>query len=180
MMAGSAAAGGSLADLFGSDSSPKWLTVRTTADLARAGVPADLRARIETDLHAGFIVVTPREPSSMEAVGWWRVDPRTGDTLSIGNRGWGQAQVESMGLNVTMAGVAIFGLCTLGVVLLGGSKDAAILCFAVGVTIAGGGIMVGGIAVGGFNGGAAFGIAAVQTLLSSAMVTWLGLSMLSH
>ncbi|MDF1524398.1 MAG: hypothetical protein P1P87_16475, partial [Trueperaceae bacterium] len=49
---------------------------------------ADLAARVEADLAAGFVVVVPTEA---ETVGWWRVDPATGATVAIGDRGWGQA-----------------------------------------------------------------------------------------
>ena len=49
---------------------------------------ADLAAHVAADLAAGFVVVLP---SGVEPVGWWRIDPVTGATVAVGDRGWGQA-----------------------------------------------------------------------------------------
>ena len=54
-------------------------------------------ARMKKQLKQGFVVVAPERAvliSGKPVVIWWRIDPRTGDTLIIGERGWGQAMVE--------------------------------------------------------------------------------------
>jgi len=57
MLIGSAAAAGTVADLFGlADTAGRWIPVRTSQDVAKLGQDADVRARIEADLRAGFVV----------------------------------------------------------------------------------------------------------------------------
>lgn len=68
-----------------------WVLVRSPAELAGAApaLPADMAARVAADLAAGHLALVPTAPE--DAVGWWRVDPATGATLALGDRGWGQA-----------------------------------------------------------------------------------------
>jgi hypothetical protein len=84
-----------------SASNPKadWATIRSTKDPAwgQVDLPKDVRARIDQDLAAGYLVIVPRKPISVNErahVCWWRIDPRTGETLGIGSRGWGAAIPE--------------------------------------------------------------------------------------
>src|SRR5262249_10081232 len=79
-----------------SASNPKadWVTIHSTRDPAwgQVDLPKDVRARIEQDLAAGYMVIAPRKPISLNEqarVGWWRIDPQTGQTLGISSRGWG-------------------------------------------------------------------------------------------
>ncbi|MEX2536291.1 MAG: hypothetical protein WD273_11915 [Trueperaceae bacterium] len=55
-------------------------------------VPPAIRSLIEADLAAGYVVVLPQTPEGQLA--WWRVDPVSGQTLGMGETGWGQAFTE--------------------------------------------------------------------------------------
>ncbi|MGH7381031.1 MAG: hypothetical protein ACREKR_02205 [Candidatus Methylomirabilales bacterium] len=77
----------------------EWLTLRDARDpsWSKVQLPKDVRARIDQDLAAGYTVLVPKEAVPMEGgplVGWWRVNPRTGHTLGIGESGWGQTATE--------------------------------------------------------------------------------------
>ncbi len=77
-----------IADAF--DRAPRsWRLVRQPDELDGSALPADLAARVANDLAAGFIALVPTD--ARDAVGWWRIDPRTGTTFGFGSRGWGQA-----------------------------------------------------------------------------------------
>lgn len=74
-----------------------WIFVQRADEsvLSRIPFPADALARMEEDLAAGYVVVAPAETVTVHSapfVGWWRVDPRSGDVLGIGPRGWGNAE----------------------------------------------------------------------------------------
>ncbi len=59
------------------------------------GLSPDMTARVLADLDAGMVIVSPSgKAREFELAGWWRVDPSTGDTLGMGNRGWGSVLVE--------------------------------------------------------------------------------------
>ena len=76
--------------------------VRNASEAALAGatvmsgalvnVPPRIRSQVSADLAAGFVVVLPK--SAEEDFTWWRIDPRTGETLGMGETGWGQAMAE--------------------------------------------------------------------------------------
>ena len=77
------------------------LTVRRVDDPAwqRVEVPRHVRARIDADVVSGYVVLVPTnagQSTTEPKAGWWRVDPRTGETLGVGDRGWGQTSVEQM------------------------------------------------------------------------------------
>jgi hypothetical protein len=79
--------------------SSEWITLRSPKDssLLRLRMADEARARIAEDLRAGFVVVGPSAPVSSGSepyAAWWRVDPRTGTTLGIGQEGWGAAATE--------------------------------------------------------------------------------------
>lgn len=77
-----------IADAF--DRAPgSWQIVRQPDELDDSVLPADLAARVANDLADGFVALVPTDAS--DAVGWWRIDPKTGATLGLGSRGWGQA-----------------------------------------------------------------------------------------
>ena len=77
-------------------------TVRNVSEVALEGatvmsgglvnVPERIRSEVAADLAAGYVVVLPR--SADEHLSWWRVDPETGQTLGMGETGWGQAMAE--------------------------------------------------------------------------------------
>lgn len=89
------------AEMFSvSHSKAPWLVVRGIADRGwrAADLPADLRSRIERDLASGHVVMVPsaRIPTGPgeDGLGWWRIDPLTGQTLGMGQEGWGQGAIE--------------------------------------------------------------------------------------
>ncbi|HLL89577.1 MAG TPA: hypothetical protein VK324_09755 [Tepidisphaeraceae bacterium] len=75
------------------------VTLRRAEDLTAAALklPADLRHRVAQDLAAGYVVVLPAAemPDSVDAWGWWRIDPKDGRALGMGGTGYGNALVES-------------------------------------------------------------------------------------
>lgn len=84
-------------------------------------LPYEARAAIEEDLARGYDVLLPpgHEPASLAEVGWWRVDPVTGETLGRGGDGRGNAFVEyitqSFAVSVSLtAGFTVVGVhqCT--------------------------------------------------------------------
>lgn len=86
----------------------KWMTVRNVHDPTwkKVKLVKDVRAQIEQDLVAGYVVLAPEKGVSLEGrvlVGWWRVNGSTGQTLGIGEYGWGQVTTESL----TMLDVSI-------------------------------------------------------------------------
>ncbi len=71
----------------------KLVAVRSAADIDALSLDQDAKARIEAEVTAGYVVIAPAAASSAPFV-WWRVDPSSGSTLAIGDRGWGQGFVE--------------------------------------------------------------------------------------
>ncbi|MBE3073300.1 MAG: hypothetical protein IMZ67_10010, partial [Acidobacteria bacterium] len=65
-----------------------WRLVRSADDTRNLQVPAATRARIAADVAGGFTVVAPTAAAAGPIV-WWRIDKVTGQTLAIGDRGWG-------------------------------------------------------------------------------------------
>jgi hypothetical protein len=93
----------------------EWLIIRSLNQLTWQSLelPHDVRARIERDLAEGYVVMVPNRAILMEGrpvVGWWRVDPRNGQTLGIGESGAGIAFVEYLAL---VLGFVTFGICGL-------------------------------------------------------------------
>jgi hypothetical protein len=88
----------------------EWVTLTSRGDtrLDSLRLGDDVRARIAADLSAGLVVVAPKEPVKVgdrEFIGWWRVDPATGDALGMGSTGWGQSMPEWAFL--VLAGAAV-------------------------------------------------------------------------
>ncbi|MGN6726515.1 MAG: transglutaminase domain-containing protein [Tepidisphaeraceae bacterium] len=81
-------------DLF-TASPTSWKTVRSADDAAIQSLPADAQARMKQDLAAGYVVVAPATLPTDRAACWWRIDPKTGQTLGIGAMGWGQSSTET-------------------------------------------------------------------------------------
>jgi hypothetical protein len=100
------------AELFAraSNQGVRWLTIPHPGDSAwreAVELPEDVRTRIKQDLTAGYVVVAPKKAVSLQSralVGWWRVDPSTGQTLGIGERGWGQTATDRV-----LLGIVLFG-----------------------------------------------------------------------
>jgi hypothetical protein len=82
--------------------------------VASLSLPASTRAAIDEDLARGFRVLVPTEwDGTTTTLGWWRTDPRTGETLGRGLDGRGNAFVEyltSFEVSITItAGFAVLG-----------------------------------------------------------------------
>ena len=91
----------------------EWSAVRTVNDpaLRDAELSNDVRARIELDIAAGYIAVIPARnlvTGGRSRAGWWRIDPHTGETLGIGDRGWGQSQTE-INMKVSALTIGVVG-----------------------------------------------------------------------
>ena len=99
-----------------------WLTIRATADLPPPNAPFSrpILGRIANALREGRVVVAPPSNTGIGTdgrLGWWEIDPQTGDTLGIGADGWGQALIEYIEEGAIPAIVAFHyagGLCLWG------------------------------------------------------------------
>jgi hypothetical protein len=85
------------ADAF--NTSHDWVTLLPSnrAEMEKLQISADVRRSISADLDSGHAVVVPRahqRVNELDAVGWWRIDPVSGDTLGVGADGWGQDLAE--------------------------------------------------------------------------------------
>jgi hypothetical protein len=112
--------------------SSDWSTLKSANDLGSIRLSDEARQQIARDLSAGFVVVAPRAPvpvASGRFEGWWRVDPRTGQSLGMGTSGWGQDMVEYLVLLATSMGLAFvfqYLWCTMS--NAGASPDVASAC----------------------------------------------------
>lgn len=82
----------SVAEAFAA--SGEWTAVTSATSAGQEHVGEDARTRMTDDLVAGYILVAPvrRDAArNTEQIGWWRIDPRTGNTLGVFADGWGQA-----------------------------------------------------------------------------------------
>jgi hypothetical protein len=76
-----------------------WITLQGPADsaLEKSDWPLQSRLQLKQTLAHGYVVVIPKsvahEPADRV---WWRIDPRTGDTLGMGELGWGQGLAEKV------------------------------------------------------------------------------------
>jgi hypothetical protein len=81
--------------------SDDWAVLRPERadEASRLELPADVRTRIRHELDAGYLVVASRKAAGRSGPGyaaWWRIDPATGTTLGMGDRGWGQMVDRAM------------------------------------------------------------------------------------
>ncbi|MGB5132153.1 MAG: hypothetical protein WBO00_06035, partial [Steroidobacteraceae bacterium] len=59
--------------------------------------PEDEIARVAADVNAGFMVLVPRQAvmiDDQQRVGWWRVDPASGETIGVMDNGFHAGMVE--------------------------------------------------------------------------------------
>jgi hypothetical protein len=92
-----------------------WLTIRDARDSSwnEIAISEDIKERIKQELSEGFIAVVPKSVTSVEGrdfFGWWRIDPETGNTLGLGERGRGQASTEEK-LVAALGAFIVYGLC---------------------------------------------------------------------
>lgn len=82
----------------------EWQVLHNEQQLAHAGFPSSISDRMLASLSAGFAVVVSRGPvvvDGLPRVAWWRVNMQTGETLGIGNRGWGQSMIQKVAIEPT-------------------------------------------------------------------------------
>jgi hypothetical protein len=74
------------------------ITAFRPSDVARlAAFPPIARARMADDLDAGYVLVAPARPVTIDGAaraGWWRVDPQTGHVVGAMDTGWLQDYAE--------------------------------------------------------------------------------------
>ncbi len=91
-----------------------WVRIGPPDHEALAGLvdlPEDAVQRIRQDLAEGRVVVAPRrafEAGEGAGVGWWRVNPETGETLGVTGRGTGGALSEYIKVGQALLGVGQF------------------------------------------------------------------------
>jgi hypothetical protein len=101
----------------------EWVMIRTATQSAWQSMelPHDVRVRIERDLAEGYVVLVPKKAMLLQGqpvVGWWRVDPRNGQTLGIGEHGWGNATEHIVLQQLVMTvrlGFALFSMANCGI-----------------------------------------------------------------
>jgi hypothetical protein len=129
---------------------PAWKpVVARDASQLPATLNADLRARAAAELDRGFAAVVAGQPGVATTLTWWRVDPKTGTALGIGDRGWGQALKEYQNAVRIFYKAVIMGICLKTYV------DAGRYVRAAGC-VASGGLGMAGVAGAGPVAGAAF------------------------
>ncbi|MDB5171522.1 MAG: hypothetical protein JWN51_295 [Phycisphaerales bacterium] len=77
----------------------EWNAVRAAASPALRDAPGYVRTSVEEDLSAGYaVLLSPAggTPDPAGSVGWWRVNPVTGQTLGRMDHGEGQAMTEDV------------------------------------------------------------------------------------
>ena len=77
-----------------------WFTFRDADDPAWQSIklPKDAIGRIKQELASGFTMMVPARPVILDGrpvVGWWRIDPKSGQVLGIGETGWGSGGEEA-------------------------------------------------------------------------------------
>ena len=92
------------------NASHEWITVTKVGDpaLAALAMSPDSRERINAAIASNHLVVLPRGRVSVGGAafaGWWQVDKATGETLGMGDTGWGQELAEyTVVMMATVAG----------------------------------------------------------------------------
>jgi hypothetical protein len=109
---------GNAAAAFDANRNWRTLTRDDRERLPELRLPADALTRIGHDLDSGYTVVVPERPITVDRrqfTAWWRIHPRTGDALGIGENGWGQGSEYSLTTNIIIVGgrafVFEYGLC---------------------------------------------------------------------
>jgi hypothetical protein len=101
--------------------------VTSEGDLTAAGIKLSPEAvvNLEADLANGYVALVPTEmPLGEEMTGWWRVDPRTGETLGMTSDGRGQA------LSIVILSQSFEYLIVTGFVALGAGATFVSMCVA--------------------------------------------------
>lgn len=71
--------------------------------IGRLAWPEEVAARLGEHIEAGFVAVVPKEPVALngrQRIGWWRVDPSTGETIGVMDNGYHTAAPEYTGVQL--------------------------------------------------------------------------------
>jgi hypothetical protein len=66
------------------------ITIAPNAATANVSAPPDTQARVREEVRNGYAIVTPPRTiliANQPRLGWWRIDPRTGDTVGVTDDG---------------------------------------------------------------------------------------------
>jgi hypothetical protein len=90
-----------VANAYAASPSAEWLTLTaaTVSRVSSLSLPEDTRRTVAAELAGGYAVVVPSTTvllGSESFAGWWRIDPKSGNTLGIDSSGWGGGQFESL------------------------------------------------------------------------------------
>jgi hypothetical protein len=80
------------------------LLPKEAADLD-SSIPPDVAARLRAAQADGFLVVVPSKPVTLggsKRLGWWRIDPRSGETVAVTDDGLHQGTTEKPATDSTM------------------------------------------------------------------------------
>lgn len=78
-----------------------WQVIRTPNELQQLSASNNVAQQITTALKQGYIVVAPIKPvlvGDVAVTNWWTINPQTGQTLGVGELGWGNAMAEYISL----------------------------------------------------------------------------------
>jgi len=88
--------------------------VKSEADLGGIDLAPEALSHLKDDLAMGYVAIIPaKTPQGQALTGWWRVDPRTGETLGMLGNGRGTSAVEyitALSVYAVCVGLGIFGL----------------------------------------------------------------------
>ena len=95
------------------------IRARDAAAVRELPWPEDEAARVGADIDAGYMAVVPRQAvliNNVQHVGWWRIDPLTGETVGVMDSGYNST--TEGGTLQSQATRAYFALVSLFVVPL--------------------------------------------------------------
>ena len=82
---------------FSSDVPPAIRMINNPADLTDLELSPRIHGLLERDLRLGFVVALPQKISGGDTqLGWWRIEPRTGQTVGRIDTGWGSIMTEKV------------------------------------------------------------------------------------
>jgi hypothetical protein len=71
-----------------------WIAVKSAEQVDALGIDADSKARIADEIKSGSVVIAPKNAEPGAVTAWWLIDQKTGTTLGMDGRGWGDAAAE--------------------------------------------------------------------------------------
>ncbi len=99
------------AELYAASEKQKigWTVIKTSGQLDAQKIPAEIKSRMADTLGSDYAIIIPKKAIEFDdkpTYGWWRINLKTGETLGIGQLGWGQAMTERTALmtNVSKRG----------------------------------------------------------------------------